>query len=463
MDNDQFSPKLCQCGKQNYNAPQYETPLSSSNDNHLFNDGVVNHLQQLYQNNGKYSQQQNQRKIHAHCENKTRSLFSERRNELWQVNLTNLSPDSRDLFDDIEDAETIIFGGKRPIKNKNAGTICSSEEIIGKNGSNSVCSLSSSCTNDNNVSKRTQNDYYTPDSLTNDSFSSSSVTQLNPFQRGITGGQRLSFSSAIQQSNYKQLDTDLKTLSDTHEIIFSSINDHRDYKNDKDLFTLENDRKNNDNEKDSQDNHDTVVEMVTDIPICPSPNSVTVIEEDESEILARQLMEEEQYQLLERMRILQQAELERIRLEHDSESTSFIGLPARQIFQEETEQLQRVQEEHILGGFVDNSGDFDPDNMSYEQLLEIGDCIGNVKQERWQIDGQKIVESIPVVLFSNSNKDQMGLKGIDICKCIVCQYDFEDDDKLKILPCKHAFHQECIDLWLKDHDTCVTCKKSLKE
>ena len=47
--------------------------------------------------------------------------------------------------------------------------------------------------------------------------------------------------------------------------------------------------------------------------------------------------------------------------------------------------------------------------------------------------------------------------------CQVCYCDFEDGDELKVLPCGHGFHGECISPWLKDHWTCPICKKSVVE
>ena len=54
--------------------------------------------------------------------------------------------------------------------------------------------------------------------------------------------------------------------------------------------------------------------------------------------------------------------------------------------------------------------------------------------------------------------------------CVICLEAFCDDNRLRILPCQHAFHMGCIDRWLSgshsfvDCDTsgCPTCKKKLK-
>jgi hypothetical protein len=33
-------------------------------------------------------------------------------------------------------------------------------------------------------------------------------------------------------------------------------------------------------------------------------------------------------------------------------------------------------------------------------------------------------------------------------RCVICRVEFEDGEKLKLLPCKHQYHGECIEQWL---------------
>ena len=39
--------------------------------------------------------------------------------------------------------------------------------------------------------------------------------------------------------------------------------------------------------------------------------------------------------------------------------------------------------------------------------------------------------------------------------------DFKLNDEAKRLPCKHYFHESCINEWLKLHGTCPVCRKNL--
>lgn len=43
--------------------------------------------------------------------------------------------------------------------------------------------------------------------------------------------------------------------------------------------------------------------------------------------------------------------------------------------------------------------------------------------------------------------------------CSICLDDYNDDDQIKILPCKHNFHVDCVDPWLKKNFTCPECRQ----
>ena len=45
--------------------------------------------------------------------------------------------------------------------------------------------------------------------------------------------------------------------------------------------------------------------------------------------------------------------------------------------------------------------------------------------------------------------------------CSVCLEQFQKDDDVVVLPCKHGFHPQCIEPWLKMHSECPSCRHKL--
>jgi hypothetical protein len=95
--------------------------------------------------------------------------------------------------------------------------------------------------------------------------------------------------------------------------------------------------------------------------------------------------------------------------------------------------------------------------MSYETMLDLGERIGDVKQERWKLRAQAEIEKLPESVYEEATMKGKEANDSDF-KCLVCQCEYEDGEELRKLPCKHVFHKECIDEWLGRKDCCAYCK-----
>lgn len=47
--------------------------------------------------------------------------------------------------------------------------------------------------------------------------------------------------------------------------------------------------------------------------------------------------------------------------------------------------------------------------------------------------------------------------------CSICIDEVKIGEVATFLPCKHWFHQECVVLWLKEHNTCPVCRTPIEE
>jgi E3 ubiquitin-protein ligase BIG BROTHER-like protein len=104
--------------------------------------------------------------------------------------------------------------------------------------------------------------------------------------------------------------------------------------------------------------------------------------------------------------------------------------------------------------------DGDDDGMTYELLMRLGENLGDVKTERWAQVASEKINALPLVQFDPQRRADKDTNGCDT-KCLICQYDYEKDESLRRLPCKHHFHQECVDEWLQRHDSCPYCSHGI--
>lgn len=67
------------------------------------------------------------------------------------------------------------------------------------------------------------------------------------------------------------------------------------------------------------------------------------------------------------------------------------------------------------------------------------------------------IKSLPSAQFLKAAARAGGAR-----ECAVCLLEFADGDELRALPlCAHAFHADCIDVWLRAHASCPLCRAAV--
>jgi hypothetical protein len=59
--------------------------------------------------------------------------------------------------------------------------------------------------------------------------------------------------------------------------------------------------------------------------------------------------------------------------------------------------------------------------------------------------------------------NQSMLDGESKVECPICIDDMKEGDQAIFLPCKHWFHEDCVVLWLKEHNTCPICRSPIEK
>ncbi|KAF1787042.1 Zinc finger, RING/FYVE/PHD-type [Phytophthora cactorum] len=124
----------------------------------------------------------------------------------------------------------------------------------------------------------------------------------------------------------------------------------------------------------------------------------------------------------------------------------------------------------LFSGLVGHQRNIDPDSMSYEELLRLGEEVGDVKKERWRQMAVQVLSSLPTHRWTRGHGEDT---------CIVCQYNFVPNDRAMTLPCAHVFHEgklclrielllvnssnvfccvDCVGGWIRENNSCPLCK-----
>ncbi|CAO2832936.1 unnamed protein product [Amaranthus hypochondriacus] len=92
----------------------------------------------------------------------------------------------------------------------------------------------------------------------------------------------------------------------------------------------------------------------------------------------------------------------------------------------------------------------DPDNMTYEELLELGETVGTHSRGL----SQEQISLLPVSKFKCCFLLRRKFRSE---RCVICQMEYKRRDRLMTLPCKHKYHVGCGTKWLSINKACPIC------
>ncbi|KAK3150623.1 hypothetical protein QOZ80_3AG0235590 [Eleusine coracana subsp. coracana] len=92
----------------------------------------------------------------------------------------------------------------------------------------------------------------------------------------------------------------------------------------------------------------------------------------------------------------------------------------------------------------------DPDNMTYEELLDLGEAVGT--QSRGL--SQEQISLLPVTKYKCGFFSRRKTRRE---RCVICQMEYRRGNLQMTLPCKHVYHASCVTRWLSINKVCPVC------
>lgn len=161
-----------------------------------------------------------------------------------------------------------------------------------------------------------------------------------------------------------------------------------------------------------------------------------------SERLARQLMAEE---AMDVHAISQRAMLEHV---EDYSEEDLRVLREAIAVEEEVRSEEEEEEENY------EEDEEEEEEIDYDRLLQLGEFMGDVKEERWKERAQAVIDCLPTRKYNDAMSELS-------TRCTICQCEYEANEELRLLPCSCFFHKECGDEWLKRKSTCPNCTRTI--
>ncbi|KAG6377213.1 hypothetical protein JVT61DRAFT_1267 [Boletus reticuloceps] len=117
---------------------------------------------------------------------------------------------------------------------------------------------------------------------------------------------------------------------------------------------------------------------------------------------------------------------------------------------------------YVIGGYyppdhqIITGGNLD----SFEALWELAELLGQVKpptvsKEEIEKSGLEIIKASMLEVYEKQGR----IASNCIDRCLICLDEYNPEDDMRVLTCKHTFHQGCVDRWLETgRNNCPACR-----
>ncbi|KAH9849501.1 hypothetical protein C2E23DRAFT_839487 [Lenzites betulinus] len=118
---------------------------------------------------------------------------------------------------------------------------------------------------------------------------------------------------------------------------------------------------------------------------------------------------------------------------------------------------------YVIGGYYPPNHHMvtGPDNLdSYEALWELAELLGQVKPQvatREDIEKSDLETIKYTELGLYEREGRVASNCVD--RCLICLDDYQPEDDVRLMHCRHAFHKECVDKWMQvGRNNCPACR-----
>ncbi|TFK69550.1 hypothetical protein BDN72DRAFT_897220 [Pluteus cervinus] len=119
---------------------------------------------------------------------------------------------------------------------------------------------------------------------------------------------------------------------------------------------------------------------------------------------------------------------------------------------------------YVIGGYYPPDHSIvtgGPNNLdTFEALLELAELLGQVKPPtvtKDEIDKSGLEIIKPVQLQEYEQNGRIASNCTE--RCLICLDDYDPEDDVRVMSCRHAFHKSCVDTWLQTgKNNCPACR-----